>query len=109
MPELRSLLFAPGNRSRMVDKAPHAGADAVVFDLEDAVPVAEKLAARSILARLLASPIGPPPRFVRINALATPWGRDDAAEVVGAGVVGLVLPKVEAASDVKELDSILAS
>lgn len=109
MPDFRSVLFAPGNRARMVEKAPHAGADAVVLDLEDAVPVAEKVATRAILAHLLAAACGPPSRFVRINALDTPWGRQDAADVVGQGVFGLMLPKVESASDIQSLEVILTS
>ncbi len=107
MPDFRSVLFAPGNSARMVERAPQAGADAVVLDLEDAVPVAAKEATRATLARLLATPSRTPPRFVRINALDSPWGRQDAADVVGAGVFGLVLPKVEAAPDIEALDGIL--
>ena len=48
---LRSFLFAPGNRPRMLEKVGHCGADAVILDLEDAVPISEKEATRAAGAR----------------------------------------------------------
>ena len=53
---LRSILFVPGNKARMVDKARTLPADAVVLDLEDGVPLGEKLAAGGVA---LATPPGP--------------------------------------------------
>ena len=46
MTVLRTMLFAPGNRPRLLEKVGYCGADAVILDLEDAVPMAEKIAAR---------------------------------------------------------------
>ncbi len=107
--DFRSLLFAPGNRDRLVQKAPLAGADAVIFDLEDAVPITEKVAARGAVAMAVACGVDGPPRFVRINALDTLWSASDAAEVVSARLFGVVLPKAESAADIQSLDALLAS
>jgi citrate lyase subunit beta / citryl-CoA lyase len=70
-PELvlpRSLLYTPGNRSDLVAKASSSAADAVVVDLEDSVPPADKALARDVVRRWLAEPSGGPQRWVRINA-----------------------------------------
>ncbi|HYZ63864.1 MAG TPA: CoA ester lyase [Acetobacteraceae bacterium] len=95
---LRSLLFTPANGGRKVEKALTSDADAVILDLEDAVAVSEKPAAReAAVAALLdrAKPV-----FVRVNALATPHCFDDLLAIVPAGPDAIVLPKVERASDV---------
>ena len=74
-PVPRSYLFVPGNRPDRFSKACAAGADAVIIDLEDAVPPPEKGAAREALAAWLnpAQPVS-----VRINSAATGWFSDDA-------------------------------
>jgi citrate lyase subunit beta/citryl-CoA lyase len=88
----RSYLFVPGNRPERFDKACAAGADAVIVDLEDAVPAAGKVAAREALAAWL-SPRQPV--LVRINGFDTEWFEDDLALCARAGVAGIVLPKAE--------------
>ena len=93
MRPLRSLLFVPGNKSRMHDKAAGAGADALILDLEDSVPPAEKPAARP-MAREALDKIRGPALYVRVNADGTPWLADDVAAVVCEGLAGIVLPKV---------------
>lgn len=100
MPVHRSLLFAPGNHARRVEKCLTLGADAVILDLEDAVAEAEKAATRALVVQALARPrrsLG----YVRVNALATPWALGDFQAVVAPGVDGIVLPKVESASDLR--------
>lgn len=92
----RSYLYVPGNRPDRFDKACAAGADAVIIDLEDAVPPAEKPAARAALATWL-SPAQPV--IVRVNAADTEWFEDDLAACDAAGVVGVVLPKAERIGD----------
>ena len=92
----RSYLYVPGNRPDRFDKAWAAGADAVIIDLEDAVPPAEKPAARAALATWL-SPAQPV--IVRVNAADTEWFEDDLAACDAAGVVGVVLPKAERIGD----------
>ena len=100
MPVHRSLLFAPGNHARRVEKCLTLDADAVILDLEDAVAEAEKAATRALVVQALARPrrsLG----YVRVNALGTPWALGDFQSVVAPGVDGIVLPKVESASDLR--------
>jgi citrate lyase subunit beta/citryl-CoA lyase len=89
----RSYLFVPGNRADRFEKARAAGADAVIFDLEDAVQPEEKDAAR---AAVLAAADAARPAWVRINASDTAWFAEDIAMLAShAGVAGIVLPKAE--------------
>ncbi len=89
----RSLLFAPGNDERKLEKALAAGADAVVADLEDAVPAAEKEAARTVARRVLGGAATPSLVAVRVNAADTEqWGADLQA-VADLELDALVLPK----------------
>lgn len=96
---LRSLLFVPANIPRRVAKALTLAVDAVILDLEDACPIAEKVAARIAVATVLAERRGPP-IYVRVNALATLFSHGDLAAVVGSGLCGIMLPKVEAPADI---------
>jgi citrate lyase subunit beta/citryl-CoA lyase len=104
---LRSVLFVPGTRRDRFEKALDAGADAVIFDLEDAVDPRRKREARDAVGEFLTSaPPEPPLVFVRVNAPASPW-IDDDLEVVRRlrGLHGVVLPKVESAADVEAVAS----
>lgn len=96
----RSYLFVPGNRPERFDKACKAGADAVIVDLEDAVPPADKASARTALAAWL-SPAHPV--LIRINGAETEWFADDLALCGAPGVSGVVLSKAEQASDIARL------
>ncbi|MDH2327044.1 CoA ester lyase [Cereibacter sp. SYSU M97828] len=87
---IRSLLYVPGNTPRFLQKAGQRGADAVIIDLEDAVPEAAKTAAREALAESVSMVGGRV--FVRVNMGARLL--DDAAAAVRAGADGLYLPKV---------------
>jgi citrate lyase subunit beta/citryl-CoA lyase len=91
-PVSRSYLFVPGNRPERFAKACSAGADAVIVDLEDAVPVAEKTTARAALAAWL-SPTQPV--LVRINGAETEWFHGDVELCKAPGVAGVMLPKTE--------------
>ncbi len=102
---LRSYLYAPGNNSRLLEKSFSAGADAVILDLEDAVPPAEKIRAREMVAekvRLRADMPGPV-TFVRINHPASGLAEDDVRAVVQPGLAGLRVPKVEDAETVRQV------
>jgi citrate lyase subunit beta/citryl-CoA lyase len=88
----RSYLFVPGNRPERFEKACAAGADAVIVDLEDAVPPKEKAAARVAVAAWLAPER---PVLIRINSPGSEWFDDDLALCVAAGVAGIVVPKAE--------------
>jgi citrate lyase subunit beta / citryl-CoA lyase len=104
---LRSLLFAPGNHARRVEKALSVDADAVILDLEDAVAVAEKPATRAVVA----SATQRPRRgllYVRVNAIDTEFCYGDLVAVVQAGLDGIILPKVESAAGAATIDWLLA-
>lgn len=107
-PPLRTLLFVPGNKAYMVDKARSLSADAVILDLEDGVPPGEKLAARSVVRQALESGIFGPQLILRVNAFATGLAEDDLREALGPGVAAVCLPKAETASDVERLAALLA-
>ena len=113
---LRSLLFVPGNRERMLAKAGTSGEDAVILDLEDSVPLEEKEAARPRVRRAIdevrrATGVAV---FVRVNPLGakTAYSADLAAadlrEVVCAGLAGIILPKVESPTEVEAADAIMS-
>jgi len=104
----RSYLFVPANRPERIDKGRAAGADAVIVDLEDAVPVHEKDVGRAALAAWLLR-FGTPGRdlLVRINGVGTPWHEEDVRLCKAAGVTGVILPKSEKASDLAGLATIL--
>ena len=104
----RSLLFAPGNHARRVEKALTLDADVVILDLEDAVAVAEKATTREkVVAAFQAKrrALG----YVRINAFDTPFCFDDLQAVVAGGVDGIVLPKVESPAQVVAVDWAIAA
>ncbi|AXI47766.1 CoA ester lyase [Sulfitobacter sp. SK012] len=101
---LRSVLYIPGSKTRALDKARGLPADAIIFDLEDAVTPEEKIAARTTLADALATGgYGARLKVVRINGLDTPWGNDDAAAVAKMGADAVLLPKVDCPADLDAL------
>lgn len=105
---LRSLLFVPGNRAKMIDKAKSLPADALVLDLEDSVPIAEKEAARQLVRSSLPGLALKGQRvFVRINSLSTALTEDDLEGTVSPGLDGISLPKVESAEDVRKLETLI--
>ena len=93
MPLNRTFLFAPGNHPRRVEKALALAADAVILDLEDAVAISDKAAARKPVAEALKGPRrcrG----YVRPNAPSSPFCYRDLVETIHDRVDGVVLPKV---------------
>lgn len=104
----RSMLYVPGNKLDWMLKAPKYGADALVFDLEDAVAVPEKPAARGAVATAIKElRIGPFGRFVRLNGWRTGFLLDDLNAIVIDGLNGVTLPKTEDPEDVAALDLVL--
>jgi len=93
----RSYLFVPANRPERFAKACAAGADAVIIDLEDAVPPLEKAAARDHLAHWL-SPANPV--VIRINGAQSDWFANDVALCAMPGVAGIMLPKAETVDEI---------
>lgn len=111
LPPLRSHLYAPGNNERLLERVMGAGADAVVLDLEDAVPLAEKGRARELVAEAVGARAGEegPLVFVRINHLSTGLARDEVAAVVGPGLAGIRLPKTESSGEVRQVAAWVAA
>jgi citrate lyase subunit beta/citryl-CoA lyase len=105
LPPIRSWLYAPGNNPKLLERVFTAGADAVILDLEDAVPPAEKLRARSMVASAVRSRAGKrgPLVFVRVNHPDTGLAEDDVQAALGPGLDGLRVPKVESAETVRLL------
>jgi len=105
----RSFLFAPGNRPRMVQKVITFGADAVILDLEDAVPIAEKAATRgTIKVALLSYPRERSCKtYVRVNSLDTGLTADDVRDIMCSALDGVILPKVESAEELRQGDAIV--
>lgn len=104
---LRTFLFAPGNHPRKVEKAFDLGADAVILDLEDAVAVNEKVAARQAVVDALKRPRRCK-GYVRVNAYDTPFCYGDLLVITGDWLDGVVLPKLESVAQVMTIDWLLA-
>lgn len=96
----RSVLYIPGSKERALEKAMGLAADAIIFDLEDAVAPDEKVNARSVLAAALNGDYGRRARIVRINGLDTEWGAEDAKAFANhPGVDAILIPKVNSPAD----------
>jgi citrate lyase subunit beta/citryl-CoA lyase len=106
----RSALFMPGTNARAMDKARTLPADAIIFDLEDAVaPDAKPRAREQVVAAVVAGGYGVREVVIRVNALDTPWGREDVAAVARAGPDAVLVPKVESARTVLEVQEAIAA
>jgi len=104
----RSVLYIPGSKERALEKATTLAADAIIFDLEDAVAIDEKSRARVLLAETLQShDYGARAKLVRINALSTEWGHDDLDVITSARPEAILLPKVDDATHIEALARLL--
>lgn len=103
----RSMLYAPGNQPRKIEKAFSFGADVVCIDLEDAVPFSEKAAAREQVVTSLKSARSTP-FYVRINALDTPYCFSDVEAVVMPGLAGIIAPMIESGAQMQTIDWIVS-
>jgi citrate lyase subunit beta/citryl-CoA lyase len=104
---LRSLLFVPGDRPERIEKALTLDVDALILDLEDAVALPAKRAARETVAAALEKPNRPVKLFVRINPLDSETLGDDLAAARGADAI--VLPKAEGAASIRALAAALGT
>ncbi|MBB3014061.1 HpcH/HpaI aldolase/citrate lyase family protein [Cupriavidus alkaliphilus] len=104
---MRSLLFVPAHDERKRAKGLDCGADALIIDLEDAVPEAEKARARVACAEFVAQHRDRLPLFVRVNALDSGLLLDDLAAVVRARPYGIMLPKCTGGRDVALVNAYL--
>jgi len=105
---LRSLLFAPGNHPRKLEKVGTFGSDAIVLDLEDAVADAEKEAARGMVRAALPTYDESTIVAVRVNGAETGRLEDDVRAVVCADLDCIIVPKVERAETLPRLDSLFS-
>ncbi|MEV0375584.1 aldolase/citrate lyase family protein [Streptomyces sp. NPDC050636] len=103
----RSYLYAPAHKQRLVEKAYASEADAVVLDLEDAVPLGSKNEARAAAAGILAS-TPPKPTYVRVNAPTSGLCQDDIQAVAGPGLAAVRLPKVDRPEHIRDAAAWLA-
>ena len=110
MTSLRSLLFVPGNRANMLEKALDFRPDAYIPDMEDSVPIGEKDAARDVVADMLPVLDQAGQRsVVRINALDTGLLEEDMRAAATPHTYGINVGKVETPWDVHEVDKILTA
>ena len=104
----RSALYVPGHIPDWMPEAVRSGADLLILDLEDSVPVAEKARARSLVRESLAMlEAEGQDRSVRINGLETTLALDDLETIVCPALQSVRLPKIESAGDLRELDALL--
>jgi len=101
---MRSMLFVPGDRPERFAKAVASGADAVIFDLEDAVVPERRPAARGEIARYLGAADRSVPLWVRINPVGSDDALRDLAAVMESRPDGIMLPKARSGADVLQAD-----
>jgi len=101
----RSVLYMPGSKARALEKARTLPADGLILDLEDAVGPSEKEVARTMISEAVrAGGYGGREVVIRINALSTPWGAEDLKMAAEAGPNAVLVPKVESADMVREVE-----
>jgi citrate lyase subunit beta/citryl-CoA lyase len=109
MKPTRSFLFVPGNKESMLDKAADAGADALILDLEDSVPPADKVAARALVAGRLKGMADQGQRiWVRVNRSPHLYDFEDIIAVVQPGLEGIYISKPWGPEDVHTASSLIA-
>jgi citrate lyase subunit beta/citryl-CoA lyase len=105
---LRSLIFVPGNRPNMLERARSFSADIIMVDLEDSVPPGEKVAAREVAREWAPRLAGAGRRvMVRVNSLDTGLTQDELAAVIGPDIAGISIGKAETVWDLQEIDRII--
>ena len=105
MKPMRTALFAPGIKERVMTKALESAADAVILDLEDSVPVSSKAEARALVAKAIDGTATSPTRpliYVRVNAATTGLLMDDLDAVVRPGLAAVLLSKAENVEDLQQ-------
>jgi len=103
----RSVLYIPASKPRALDKARGLPVDAIIFDLEDAVSIDEKVSARQTLKDALdVGGYGARYKIVRINGFDTQWGLEDAKAVCAMNADAVLLPKVASPDDLEQLAAI---
>ena len=104
----RSVLYMPSSNERALDKAKTLPADAIIFDLEDAVAPDAKVAARTnAVAAVSSGEYGHRELTIRCNGLDTPWGADDVRAAATSGAAAVVIPKVGSVAYVDQVSALL--
>ena len=103
----RSVLYMPGANTRALEKAKSLPADSLILDLEDAVAPDAKAQARENIRAALVTGFGHREAVVRINGLNTQWGLDDLKAFADTKADAILLPKVESASQIRDVASLL--
>ncbi len=104
----RSVLYMPAANERALEKAKDIQADALIFDLEDAVaPDSKELARQQACAAASSSEYGNRELTIRCNGLDTPWGRDDLLAAAVAAPAAVVIPKVDSSDYLDEISELL--
>ncbi len=104
----RSVLYMPGANTRALEKARTLPADALIFDLEDAVaPEAKEAARTNVVLAAESRAYGKREIVIRCNGLGTPWGEADIAAIAQSGADAVLVPKVESAAQVTHVVSLL--
>ena len=101
----RSVLYMPGANERALEKAKGIPADALIFDLEDAVsPDAKPEARDRVCAAASAGGYGLREVVIRVNGLDTQWGTDDLRAAATAGAAAVLVPKIDGPADIAEIE-----
>ena len=107
-PAPRTFLFVPGNSPEKLHKSWQLGAGALIFDLEDAVPEAQKVPAReNVSSALKASPEPAMNVFVRINDCSTEYWQEDISAATGRNLSGFFLPKCQSPEEVSAVAGLI--
>lgn len=104
----RAMMFMPGNNPAMLQNAGIYGADTVIFDLEDAVAISEKDAARQLVQSAIKAIHYPCEVAIRINHIQTPYGVDDLKVVLPAKPDLIRLPKAESSQEIVQIDDMIS-
>jgi citrate lyase subunit beta/citryl-CoA lyase len=106
----RSVLYIPGSNIRALEKGKTLPADVLILDLEDAVAPDVKNKARSQVCEIVqGGGFGLREIVVRVNGLATPWGYGDIAAAASCGADAILLPKVESADAIRQMETIMVA
>jgi len=104
----RSVLYMPGSNARVLEKAKSLAADALILDLEDAVaPDTKETARQQVCEAVKAGGYGMRELIIRVNGLTTRWGYADIAAAARSGADAILLPKVESAEAIRQLETVM--
>ena len=104
----RSVLYMPGSNKRALEKARTLPADALIMDLEDSVaPDAKTTARENVIAAIQANDYGDRELVIRINALHTPWGKEDLIAAATASADAVLVPKIDDAAELNKVVDLL--